>query len=213
MVAGCRAWCRLVVLAGVAAGVAPAWAEGAAGERLKALQGDPAKLKAAAEAGRRIASFCINCHGEGGVSKSPEVPNLAGQNPAYLLDQIRKFGSGERKDPFMQGLIKVLKEDERADLAVYFGSLAVPAGKSDAALAASGKAAFGKLCARCHGEEARGNETIPRLAGQQAEYLKRTIARYRDKTGERIYPLMQIATATLKNEEIAALARDRKSVV
>ena len=70
----------------------------------------------------------------------------------------------------------------------------------------SGAVLYRQNCARCHGEEARGNETIPRLAGQQAEYLKRTIARYRDKTGERIYPLMQIATATLKNEEIAALA-------
>ena len=181
-------------------------AQTAAGERMKALQADPAKLQVAVDAGRNIASFCANCHGDSGISKMPEVPNLAGQNPAYLLEQIRKFGVGERKDQFMQGLIKAMKDDERLQVAAYFASLHVPAGRADLAAVARGKDFYVKLCARCHGETAHGNETIPRLAGQQAEYLKKSVTRYRDNGGERIYPLMQIATAGLKNEDIAALA-------
>lgn len=106
----------------------------------------------------------------------------------------------------MQGLIKVLKEDERVAMAVYFSSQDVTAGKGNAALVTLGRDNFRKLCQRCHGEQAHGAETIPRLAGQQVEYLKRSITRYRDKSGERIFPLMQIATAPLKDDDIAALA-------
>lgn len=197
---------KYVVLAALWGAAGGVQAQMAAGERMKVLQADPAKLQAAADAGRNIASFCANCHGDSGVSKMPEVPNLAGQNPAYLLEQIRKFGAGERKDQFMQGLIKAMKDDERLQVAAYFASMHVPAGKADLAAVTRGKDFYIKLCARCHGETARGNETIPRLAGQQAEYLKKSVTRYRDNGGERIYPLMQIATAGLKNEDIAALA-------
>lgn len=192
----------LCMLGGAAIGAEPP----PGSDRIKALQADPAKMHAAVEAGRSLATFCANCHGESGVSKNQDVPNLGAQNPAYLLEQIRKFGSGERKDQFMQGLIKAMKEEERVQVAAYFSSQKVPAGKADTALVARGKEFYVRLCARCHGEQAHGNETIPRLAGQQVEYLKKSIVRFRDGTGERNYTLMQIATAGLKNEDIPAIA-------
>lgn len=175
-------------------------------DRLKALQSDPVALRAAIDSGKKVTFFCANCHGEDGISKLPEVPNLAGQNAAYLLEQIRKFGSGERKDQFMQGLIKVLKDEERAQAAAYYASLPVPPSKSDPAQAARGKELFAKLCARCHGPEARGHETYPRLAGQKMPYLQTSITRYRDGTGIRNNQQMAIATSNLKNDEIKALA-------
>lgn len=174
--------------------------------RLKAVQGDPPALKAAVEAGRKAAFFCANCHGETGASKTPEVPNLAGQNAAYLLEQIRKFGTGERKDPFMQGLIKVLKDDERVQIALFFASQTAVRSRADAGQAARGRELFAKLCTRCHGDEAHGNEQYPRLAGQNLVYLHSSIARYRDGTGVRNNQLMSIATATLKNDDIVAVA-------
>ena len=175
-------------------------------ERLKAIQSDPAALRSAVDSGKKVTFFCANCHGEDGVSKTPEVPNLAGQNPAYLLEQIRKFGSGERKDAFMQGLIKVLKDEERIQAAAYYASMPVPPGKADATQVPKGKELFTKLCVRCHGEQARGNETYPRLAGQKFPYLQTTITRYRDQTGIRNNQLMAIATSTLKNDDITAIA-------
>ena len=69
-----------------------------------------------------------------------------------------------------------------------------------------GKELFSKLCARCHGEQAHGNELYPRLAGQKVPYLKTSVTRYRDRSGERNNQLMSIATATLKNEDITAIA-------
>lgn len=175
-------------------------------ERLKSVSADPVALKAAVDAGKKASFFCANCHGEDGISKSAEIPNLAGQNPAYLLEQIRKFGSGERKDAFMQGLIKVLKDEERLQIALYYAGNSVRPGSADATQAARGKVLFDKLCVRCHGEQARGNDIYPRLAGQKMPYLQTSITRYRDQTGVRNNQLMSIATATLKNEDIVAVA-------
>lgn len=175
-------------------------------ERLKVLGADPVTLRAAIDAGKKATFFCANCHGEDGISKTPDVPNLAGQNPAFLLEQIRKFSVGERKDPFMQGLIKVLKEEERIQIALYYASVKVSPSVADNSQVPHGKELFAKLCVRCHGEQARGNELFPRLAGQKLPYLKTSITRYRDMTGERNNQLMAIATAPLKNEDITAIA-------
>jgi len=175
-------------------------------ERLKSIGSDPVALRAAVDAGKKVTFFCANCHGDDGISKTADVPNLAGQNPAYLLEQIRKFGNGERKDPFMQGLIKVLKGEERIQVALYYASVKVAPSVAEASLVPRGKELFGKLCARCHGEQAHGNELYPRLAGQKVPYLKTSVARYRDRSGERNNQLMSISTATLKNEDITAIA-------
>lgn len=206
-----KAACFLAFFSSLAWGAPPPAATQAPGaglpiqERIKVVAADPAALKVAVEAGRKASFFCANCHGEDGNSKIPEVPNLAGQNPSYLLEQIRKFGSGERKDQFMQGMIKVLKEEERMQIALFYANSPVQPGKGDASLAARGKDSFNRLCSRCHGEKGHGAETIPRLAGQKMPYLQTSITRYRDKTGERNNQLMAIATAPLKNDEITAI--------
>jgi len=175
-------------------------------DRLKDIQADPVALKAAIEAGKKASFFCANCHGEEGVSKTPDVPNLAGQHPAYLLEQIRKFAAGERKNQFMQGLIKLLKDEERVQLVLFYANEPVVPNRADAALATHGKALFDKLCTRCHGEKAHGSELYPRIAGQKVPYLQASITRYRDRTGVRNNVLMSIATASLNNDEIVSLA-------
>ncbi len=180
--------------------------QAAPGDTLRAVLADPAARQAAEAAGRKAAFFCANCHGENGVSKLPEVPNLAGQNPAYLLEQIRKFGTGQRRDEFMQGLIKVLKEEEQVQIAVFYAGQIPAPGRQEASQVAAGKQVYDKLCARCHGEQARGNEAIPRLAGQHVEYLVTSVTRYRDRTGERLDPAMSSAVAPLKNADIKAVA-------
>jgi len=194
----------ILFLAGLMAS-ASLFAQTPAHQRLLALQADPVALRAAVEAGGKATFFCANCHGENGISKTGDVPNLAGQHPAYLLEQIRKFGTGERKDPFMQGLIKVLNDEERAQVTLYYASIKVPPNKSDPALAARGKVLFDKLCVRCHGPEAHGHDRFPRLAGQQRPYLQRAITLYRDGTGVRNDKLMAIATSVLKDDDIVAL--------
>lgn len=176
-------------------------------ERLKQLQGNPAGKAAAVAAGRQAATFCFNCHGEDGNSKLADVPNLADQSEFYLAEQIRRFSVGERKNDFMQGLMKVLSDDDRVNIALYFASQKVKsAGGSAAAPDASGKATYQRVCSPCHGPNGQGTELIPHLGGQQRDYLIKSLQRYRDKTGERREKAMADVTAKLTDAEIRQLA-------
>lgn len=173
-------------------------------ERMNKALADPAAREAAVVAAKKVTFFCDNCHGSDGNSAVSEVPNLAEQHPTYLLTQIDKFAKGQRRYKFMEGLMKALSEDDRVNAAIYYSTKVVkPAGAGSSAL---GQGLFAQRCVPCHGPQGHGTENIPRLAGQQIEYLIRSITRYRDQTGERIYAPMSATTAGLKDQEIMALA-------
>ncbi|OYY94630.1 MAG: hypothetical protein B7Y41_06810 [Hydrogenophilales bacterium 28-61-23] len=175
--------------------------------RLSRLQADPDGHKSAIAAGRRAAFFCVNCHGDSGVSALQDVPNLAGQNAYYLLVQIDKFGDGRRKDAFMSGLVKVLKPDERFNLAVFYANQAVPPTPAkNPAQAASGASHFARACVGCHGAQGHGTREVARLAGQRNGYLMTTLKNYRSGSGLRADPRMTGVAQRLSDAEIAALA-------
>jgi cytochrome c553 len=167
---------------------------------------EPSGKAAAAAAGKRAAAFCANCHGEDGNSRNSDVPNLAGQNQAYLALQMRKFTTGERKNKFKEGLLKLLPPTDLPLIAVYYADTpVVPAVPRPAADAARGRDVYAKACANCHGAEARGTETLPRLAGQQVDYLKESLQRYRSQSGERVYPQMSVAVGKLTDADVTAV--------
>ena len=176
--------------------------------KLDQISQDPAELSAAIQRGQASASVCRHCHGTGGNSVQPEVPNLAGQNAAYLLEQMNKFTHGQRKSSaFMEGLIKALSPDERIDVALFLSQQ--PVARKPASLSAqgsAGKALYGKLCVSCHGATGTGTQKIPRLAGQQVKYLEDSLKRYRGGSGERIDPKMAAYTRNLKDADIQNLA-------
>lgn len=196
-----------VLVSGVAVAAEPrSAAKVSLEERLGVLMQDAAAMQAATKAGRKVTLFCANCHGEGGNSSKPDIPNLAGQNPAYLLEQVKKFADGRRRNEFMQGMIKAMSDEEKVNAVVYFSSQSVkPHASSNPALAGHGKELFFKVCQRCHGEQGRGNDKIARIAGQQPEYLTVSLKRYRDGTGERIDPFMAANTKNLHDADIDAL--------
>jgi cytochrome c553 len=176
--------------------------------QLAQIDRDAARLPAALARGEKGAAVCRHCHGVGGNSVRAEVPNLAGQNPDYLLEQMNKFVHGQRKSSaFMSGMIKALSPDERIDIALFLSRQPVlkkPAG-IDAHGVAGGKL-YAKLCVGCHGPSATGAHKIPRLAGQQVQYLEDSLKRYRDGGGERVDPRMAAYTRNLENSDIEALA-------
>ena len=181
-------------------------ASAALGARLKEVEGNPRQMAAMYKTGAKVAAFCANCHGEGGNSLKPDIPNLAGQNPAYLLEQMRQFSEGERRNEFMQRLIKVLSPDEKVGMVVFYAQQEVihkPA--TNAALASQGQQYYSKTCWRCHGEQGRGNESFARIAGQQAPYLSLALKRYRDGSSVRQDPLMSSNTRLMSNADIAAV--------
>jgi cytochrome c553 len=143
----------------------------------------------------------------GGSSVRDDTPNLAGQNESYLLVQMNKFASGQRKNEFMEGLIKALTPEERKHIALYFSQQEVVVKpNTNAAQAASGKKLYESLCLSCHGAKAYGTEKVPRLASQQLGYLQDSLKRYRSGSGERIDPLMAAYTRNLKDADIVNLS-------
>ncbi len=174
-------------------------------ERLKSVLSESGSRNAAIEAGRRASTFCANCHGTDGNSKMGEVPNLAAQNPAYLLSQVNKFYTGERKNQWMEPAIKLLSETERLNIVAYYSSQQViPVGSPPAD--PKGRDIYQARCVPCHGPQAHGGERYPRLAGQQHAYVIQSLTRYRDRTGTRMEPEMLAMTAALKDADIKALA-------
>jgi cytochrome c553 len=174
--------------------------------RLAEARTDPKLNANLHKTGQKVAAFCAHCHGDGGNSGKPEVPNLAGQNPAYLLEQSRLFAEGPRRDVFMEGLFKALSVDEKVGVALYFAAQPVAprsAGRAD--LRASGEAMYAKTCFRCHAADGRGNEKTARIAGQQPAYLDLTLKRYRAGSGVRADPLMVEQARLLSDAQIEAL--------
>jgi cytochrome c553 len=174
--------------------------------RLKEAESNPRLLETANKTGAKVASFCANCHGEGGNSPVPETPNLAGQNTSYLLEQLRQFADGRRKNLFMEGMIRALSAEEKVGVVLYYAGKDVTyKPPANAALASKGQDYYSKICFRCHGDQGRGDARIARIAGQQPVYLDTTLKRYRDGSAVRNDPLMAANTKTMTDADIAAV--------
>lgn len=175
--------------------------------RLQEVQRNPKLADDTLKIGSKVAAVCANCHGDGGNSSKSDVPNLAGQNPAYLLEQLRKFADGQRKNAFMEGMIKTLKADEKIGIVLFYSgqSVARHASGVSAALVAKGKDYYDRICWRCHAADGHGDEKFARIAGQRPAYLSATLKSYRSGTGSRTDPLMGASTKLMSDADIDAM--------
>jgi len=76
-----------------------------------------------ASVGKKKSTPCQACHGNEGVSPSPDFPNLAGQYPDYLETALKHYKAGKRKNPIMAEQVKNLSDKDIMDLAAYYASL------------------------------------------------------------------------------------------
>lgn len=141
---------------------------------------------------------CSNCHGVTGNSVSPNFPNLAAQQEAYLVSQLTAFKGHSREDPagfeYMWGLSHNLTEKQIGELAAYFAGnkLEKRPIESRPERIAAGKSIFTDgipassvpACGSCHGAEGMGNGAFPRIAGQHADYLAKQLLVFQ-KTDQR----------------------------
>ena len=74
-------------------------------------------------AGKAKAATCGGCHGKEGISANPQWPNLAGQKPQYLKNQIIAFRDGRRKNQMMASMVKHLSDKDAENIAAYYASL------------------------------------------------------------------------------------------
>ena len=140
---------------------------------------------------------CSNCHNIDGNSVNPNFPKLSGQQKEYFASQLQEFKSHDRLDPagfeYMWGLSRSLSDKQIDELAGYFAQQKNIADKpGNAAREAAGKVVFDQgvpaknipPCMVCHGPEATGNATFPRLAGQHADYIVKQLMVFQ-RTDER----------------------------
>lgn len=70
----------------------------------------------------KAAEVCAACHGADGVSISNQFPNLAGQYADYIVESLKQYSNGQRKNAVMLGFAAQLSEKEMNDLAAWYAS-------------------------------------------------------------------------------------------
>jgi cytochrome c553 len=169
-------------------------------------QGDPA-------AGKEKAAVCAACHGADGNAPAGAAdqpyPDLAGQTARYLYLQLRDFKEGRRKNPLMSPMAANLSKQDMQDLAEYFSQQkhAPSAYQVDQAKAAEGKkVADAALCTMCHLGGFPGQNEVPRVAGQEYDYIVKQLKDFRAKNRTNDAGNMTSVSRGLTDEQIDALA-------
>jgi len=166
------------------------------------------------EAGKQKAAVCAACHGPDGnvvPGTAPEgeaYPDLAGQTPRYLYLQLKDFKEGRRKNPLMSPMAANLTKQDMYDLAEYFSTQKhTPSTfEVDAGKAAEGKkVADAALCTMCHLGGFAGQNEVPRVAGQEYDYIVKQLHDFRAKKRTNDAGNMTSVSRGLSDEQIEQL--------
>ncbi|TSD56584.1 cytochrome c4 [Variovorax sp. KBS0712] len=179
-----------------------------------------------AQDGAKKVQMCVGCHGIIGYQASfPEihkVPMIAGQSATYISSALTAYKGGDRKHPTMRAIADTLTEQDIADLAAYYSQLGVKEG--DAPAATPAKAASENVqaliardkdnsCTKCHGANFNtpNDGTVPKLAGQHADYLFVALKSYRVKNNPHLgrsnaVMAAQVEPKKFTNAELKTLA-------
>lgn len=164
----------------------------------------------AAETLAERAAPCLACHGEKGVSETPDIPSLGGQPAPYLLIQLYLFREKQRSVEIMNEMTKGFTDDDLRNFSDFIAKLPPPPSSTDAgdpARMQSGSALItAHRCNSCHGLDLAGRENIPRIAAQREDYLNRTLVEYKTNTRRGYDGVMAEVTQTLTEAQIADLA-------
>jgi len=161
------------------------------------------------EAGRQKAQVCVACHGAMGNSTNPVMPSLAGQPAQFIAMELFQFREGNRKDPQMTPMAANLSNGDMNDLAAYFSAqkLEPPVHRSAPATAVVAEPLVRQYgCVQCHGPALLGQQHIPRLAGQQVEYLQRQLRGFKAQTRADLDGEMTSALQAVPDQDIDVLA-------
>lgn len=169
-------------------------------------------LPAAAQDGGRVqemAQICAACHGEAGVPQERTTPIIWGQHQGYLYLQLRDYKKGDRQHDLMTPVAEPLERTDMLALADYFARKPWPRSEQPAAAddvtlrAARADTAVG--CTGCHQDYYKGEGTQPRLAGQNREYLLKSMLDLRTGARGNNPGMTTLMKATSEND-IADLA-------
>jgi cytochrome c553 len=155
------------------------------------------------------AEICDACHGPSGNAVIPENPRLAGQSWRYIYIQLKDFSEGRRTDPVMTPISKVLSRDEMIALGNWYAAQkpAPNPFKADPAKVDAGrKVADVVLCSMCHGGGFVGQNEVPRVAGQNPEYVRKQLHDFKAKRRTNDGGNMTSVAHTLSDGDVDSLA-------
>jgi len=137
------------------------------------------------------ADYCTDCHGPSGQGYHGylTMPRLAGQTPEYIVNQLRNFAERSRERDLFINMSRIhgLGADQRAALAEHFHGLnPSPIGGGPQNLVGEGRRIYQEgipeanipACAACHGPDGKGQDAIPRLAGQLYTYTVKELTNW-----------------------------------
>jgi cytochrome c553 len=160
--------------------------------------------------GQERVQLCAACHGEDGNSTNPQIPSIAGQPKLFLETQLVLFREELRRSDQMLPVVKGLKDAELVKLAEHFSKLpakTMEAGTPDPKLMKIGiERAKALRCGVCHLSDFRGQNQIPRLAGQREVYLEAEMRAYRDGKRSGGDTIMAATLYGVSDADIKALA-------
>ena len=131
-------------------------------------------------AGEPLTAVCGGCHGPHGASTDAATPNLAAQDARYLVDAIKAYRN-TRRHQSMETNVGDLRQQDIENIAAFY------------ATQKSGPAEKGQTfvhdliekCDRCHGPGVENaSMAIPKISGQDKDYLIMALRAYRDDRRE-----------------------------
>jgi cytochrome c553 len=158
---------------------------------------------------------CFICHGAEGESSSPVFPRLAGQHAQYVARQLADYKSGKRQSSAMRPMVEDLTDADFKALGLFFETrktMVHPVDDPDLAqmgrfIYLRGNAYSGvAACAACHGPKAAGTDTLPRLAGQHAQYTENQLKAFNKRERTNDNSVMHSIASKLTELEIKAVA-------
>src|SRR5690242_7462929 len=99
-------------------------------------------LTGSSEAGSSKAAVCTACHGVNGNSANPEWSNLAGQNAAYVREQLAMIRDQKRVNLLMYHIVKDMTDQDFANVAKFFAAQTPTGLESDPSCWKAGEALY-----------------------------------------------------------------------
>jgi cytochrome c553 len=159
----------------------------------------------AAEPPQELAK-CQTCHGADGNGASADMPRLNGQPWPFLANRVRSFRYPTQQTPhatfFMMDVNSSVSDTTLVSLAKYFAEQGRKLYQT----------ADGNLpsCQSCHGSAGEGHDSIPRLNGQHAVYLRKQLESFSmlARVNQTLNPHIRNMTAEQIASLVAFLSKD-----
>jgi len=172
------------------------------------------KVPGKAARGEKLAKTCAKCHGLTGETIVSSMPDLARQNPQYLVGAIRAYQSGKRQNALMKSEVMGLKDQAIKDIASYYAQISLTLENPEQSDTQASSIRFDPIgegeklssnCVGCHGKQGNSSMAgIPSLAGMSPQYFITALNEY--KTGQRRHQMMRSFAEAIDRSKADKLA-------